>query len=1052
MMSGFKTKARAVELLGRKQIRDSVTALAELMKNAYDADAHWMRVEFNTQKKPAHLVVADRGIGMEQDDIENKWLVLGTNSKTTSKEKVSLGGRPLMGAKGIGRLASATIGKQLWMFTKTENSLWNVVFINWDIFENPYLSIEDIHIPTKYNLSTKELIERFDAIINELLQIQNKNLEHSSWSGTLASDNAAFVAKLYQTIKLNLLKPSVNKQLIEKFIRSFSKGTILFIDNLYDDWARYLTSVSADERKNDVLVQKMYNRFATFAAPFSHMSTEKDPFKVEIYIDGKAWDDDCDFTEQDYDLHDLRVEGNINHGIFTGKLFAYNADQKLLEKCNTDLSVGINVTAGILDWEKIDCGSFKIKFCHIEGTSSNSHLSSDDYNRIHRKLATTCGICIYRDGVRILPYGEPENDFLNIEERRTMKASTYIFSHRNIFGRIDIDSQNNPMLEDKSSREGLIENSYYFYFVKTLENLLIELALNYLSSVRKESLGLRASFIKKNLEILAKKNAMALFEKEEKATGKRLIDELTKRLFRISHELGELNNMVNNQCEKLEKTVSMLSVDKGYNKLLSVLDESCSALDDARNKILQFHKNNLIEIPLRYNHYFSEKLKSDISNSNVFVFEKCEGWITLLDKKEQDFKEKIKSLSDQWRTQIVLLVEKEPEMLQKTLTERLNMVVRNCNEMLTHIIDNSSHICKKLIDESVPIATLLNNVENYLDIQKSQEWIRIINIIRQITELKKKIDTLFNRDPKSVINESNEILQKLEEDYSRATNLIHNINLTESKRLGELSKHIILLSQSLENENGLRDEEQIIGSLRQDNVRLQAELDVYSDLANMGLAAEIVNNEFNQLFTNVNNAVKNMVPYVKEPSAKYWLKQIDMGFRSISDRQNQLSPMYRSYSLRKTDINLHDFIDEIMRFMSDALERDHITIQNRIGNDVIVYLSKSKVFPAISNLINNAMYWVLNSSERLIVIRYDQELYSLYIEDSGIGIKALDKESVFEPFVSYKPNGRGLGLTVSRKVLESQGYRLEIASEDEKNLSGACFKIVFAAESEEGGR
>ena len=130
MMSGFKTKARAVELLGRKQIRDSVTALAELMKNAYDADAHWMRVEFNTQKKPAHLVVADRGIGMEQDDIENKWLVLGTNSKTTSKEKVSLGGRPLMGAKGIGRLASATIGKQLWMFTKTENSLWNVVFIN----------------------------------------------------------------------------------------------------------------------------------------------------------------------------------------------------------------------------------------------------------------------------------------------------------------------------------------------------------------------------------------------------------------------------------------------------------------------------------------------------------------------------------------------------------------------------------------------------------------------------------------------------------------------------------------------------------------------------------------------------------------------------------------------------------------------------------------------------------------------------------------------------------------------------------------------------------
>lgn len=53
-MSGFKTKARTVELLGRKQIRDSVTALAELMKNAYDADAPWLRVEFSTTGSNQH--------------------------------------------------------------------------------------------------------------------------------------------------------------------------------------------------------------------------------------------------------------------------------------------------------------------------------------------------------------------------------------------------------------------------------------------------------------------------------------------------------------------------------------------------------------------------------------------------------------------------------------------------------------------------------------------------------------------------------------------------------------------------------------------------------------------------------------------------------------------------------------------------------------------------------------------------------------------------------------------------------------------------------------
>ena len=58
-----------------------------------------------------------------------------------------------------------------------------------------------------------------------------------------------------------------------------------------------------------------------------------------------------------------------------------------------------------------------------------------------------------------------------------------------------------------------------------------------------------------------------------------------------------------------------------------------------------------------------------------------------------------------------------------------------------------------------------------------------------------------------------------------------------------------------------------------------------------------------------------------------------------------------------------------------------------------------------------------------------------------------NKEKIFEPFVSFKPNGRGLGLTVAKKVIESQGHRLEIASDEEKTLAGACFKITFSKDA-----
>ena len=89
---------------------------------------------------------------------------------------------------------------------------------------------------------------------------------------------------------------------------------------------------------------------------------------------------------------------------------------------------------------------------------------------------------------------------------------------------------------------------------------------------------------------------------------------------------------------------------------------------------------------------------------------------------------------------------------------------------------------------------------------------------------------------------------------------------------------------------------------------------------------------------------------------------------------------------------------------------------------------------------------MLNMEEKIIRFRYEDFEKVLYIEDSGCGITAIDKESIFQPFVSYKPNGRGLGLAIVRKVLESQGYSIVIAGDEEKTLSGACFKITFQEE------
>ncbi|EBK3789243.1 ATP-binding protein, partial [Salmonella enterica subsp. enterica serovar Senftenberg] len=153
-MANFKTRARTLDLLGRQQIAGIPTAINELLKNAHDAYAD--NVDIDYFRKDNIFVIRDDGIGMSRADFENRWLTLGTESKVqninTSLPPIDITKkyRNQMGEKGIGRLAIASIGKQVLIITKTKDSNeLTVAFINWQIFELPGLNLEDIVVPVR---------------------------------------------------------------------------------------------------------------------------------------------------------------------------------------------------------------------------------------------------------------------------------------------------------------------------------------------------------------------------------------------------------------------------------------------------------------------------------------------------------------------------------------------------------------------------------------------------------------------------------------------------------------------------------------------------------------------------------------------------------------------------------------------------------------------------------------------------------------------------------------------------------------------------------------
>jgi len=126
----FQPYARLLTMLGDQLIKSERIALVELIKNAYDADASWVKVTFSGfgdlfELKPgAKITIEDDGTGMSRDILENHWVKPATPIKRLDKDirETTPKGRRVQGEKGIGRFAILKLGKTVSITSRPENS------------------------------------------------------------------------------------------------------------------------------------------------------------------------------------------------------------------------------------------------------------------------------------------------------------------------------------------------------------------------------------------------------------------------------------------------------------------------------------------------------------------------------------------------------------------------------------------------------------------------------------------------------------------------------------------------------------------------------------------------------------------------------------------------------------------------------------------------------------------------------------------------------------------------------------------------------------------
>ncbi|AEC16239.1 ATP-binding protein [Gallibacterium anatis] len=117
-MAKFNIDLNVLNHLGLNLYTNTPAVLTEIVSNSWDADATEVHIDVNSDK--SIITISDNGHGMNAVDIESKFLNVGYARRKDNREK-SPNGRPVMGRKGIGKLAMFSLANEVSVFTKTQN-------------------------------------------------------------------------------------------------------------------------------------------------------------------------------------------------------------------------------------------------------------------------------------------------------------------------------------------------------------------------------------------------------------------------------------------------------------------------------------------------------------------------------------------------------------------------------------------------------------------------------------------------------------------------------------------------------------------------------------------------------------------------------------------------------------------------------------------------------------------------------------------------------------------------------------------------------------------
>lgn len=606
----FDVSGRLAILIGRENVPNINSAVIELIKNSYDADATVCAVIYDQSLK--RVLILDNGTGMKENVIEKYWMNIGLSSKLllakTNKKRVPTG------SKGVGRFALDKIASLATMITKDKESKSLVWDVDWDL------------------LNSDKMISEIDTLLNDT----DESFE--------------------ELIRLTYL-PSEVQKLVEQ--NSFSTGTLLVMENMREEWnTRKIRNI----RRNllELIPSGVSSEFKLYFFEPENMGLEKAEIKP---IESNQFDYKLEF---DVKSGVLTTEVIRNEFIFK-KEFEKVMLEGEFKPVDREYFSGVpKVSKTFL--EDVFSKSFEIESLgDFSGELYFYKLSSSRKDREkyylrdvkHKRYVDVFGgIKVYRDNFRVRPYGESGSkayDWLGLNSRKTAspagvshKSGTWKVRAEQIYGVVNISKLNHG-LNDMMSRDGFLNSDELVLFESIIEFALRDLEEDRQYVFRKlDSVYQRRNPSQKFEDDLKNKykNRKDITNKEVRNTIEQtsvLIDDKNKKIEELEDELRILRTLATSGILSNSYSHEISSFNHQLITKLRLLSENYKRKQYDNPKLPQYVEQ-MSNILKNYSNWFKVTIKTleknkrtrKILNVDEVINNTIDIWNELLQRKKID--------------------------------------------------------------------------------------------------------------------------------------------------------------------------------------------------------------------------------------------------------------------------------------------------------------------------------------------------------------------------------------------------------------------------------